>query len=220
MAATVLRHIVRFDMDNALVRDASVNVWHTICPDATDPTVSATAVQTAIIDFYTGVHAGSTARVSDMFSSLMSGSWNIRSYNLGEAEPRVPLLNVNPTAFTPSSFTQATEVALCLSFRQNPASGVNPRRTRGRIYIGPLGSAAAVIETSTGRPTVSANGIVPTLDAAATDLLADSVASSTWDWAVYSPTNGTAVAVQSGWIDNAFDTQRRRGIAATTRTTF
>jgi len=46
-------------------------------------------------------------------------------------------------------------------------------------------------------------------------------------WAVYSPTTDAVDTIDNafndvldGWVDNAFDTQRRRGPAATTRITW
>lgn len=220
MAATVLRHIVRFDMDNALPADASVNVWHTTVPDGTAPGVAATAVQTALIGFYTAVNPGSTQSLSSYFSSIMSGTWSIKTYDLADSKPRTPILDSTPTPFTPGTNALPTEVALVLSFRRTPASGVNPRRTRGRLYIGPFSAVTTVADQATGRPAATANSIIPTLKAAAAAFLAASTASSAWSWAVWSPTNGSAVDVQQGWVDNAWDTQRRRGIAATTRLAF
>jgi len=67
-------------------------------------------------------------------------------------------------------------------------------------------------------------------------LFTASSASAVWKWAVFSPTiaggwflpdtegppNLPAAysPVQSGWVDNAWDTQRRRGLEATARTVF
>jgi hypothetical protein len=39
-------------------------------------------------------------------------------------------------------------------------------------------------------------------------------------WVIYSPTNNEIYDVEAGWVDDAFDTIRSRGGAATTRTTF
>jgi len=61
-------------------------------------------------------------------------------------------------------------------------------------------------------PTVTVTEIAPR------SLLAPTETAGGWDWVVYSPTNGNTVNVDNGWVDNAFDTQRRRGLAVTART--
>jgi hypothetical protein len=49
---------------------------------------------------------------------------------------------------------------------------------------------------------------------------AAAIASASWDWVVYSPTDDAYHEVANGWVDNAWDTQRRRGYKPTSRTTF
>lgn len=45
-------------------------------------------------------------------------------------------------------------------------------------------------------------------------------ASLIWQWRIWSPTNNNSVLIDNGWVDNAWDTQRRRGVEATARTIF
>jgi hypothetical protein len=52
------------------------------------------------------------------------------------------------------------------------------------------------------------------------NLLDASQAATAWKWAVYSTVNATGVEVTNGWVENAWDTQRRRGRIATVRTVF
>jgi hypothetical protein len=51
-------------------------------------------------------------------------------------------------------------------------------------------------------------------------MLTASNAQGQWKWAVYSTVNMTGVNVAAGWVENAFDTQRRRGRIATIRSVF
>jgi hypothetical protein len=41
-----------------------------------------------------------------------------------------------------------------------------------------------------------------------------------YDWCVYSPTSNMLFPISQIWVDDAWDTQRRRGVKATTRTTY
>jgi len=107
-----------------------------------------------------------------------------------------------------------SEVALCLSFQGEKVPGFPQRRRRGRIYFGPIVSTAS----AGGRPT---SAIITALagagDALATALPANSMVGNL---AVWSPSDAAAVVVTDGWVDNAFDTQRRRGVERTSRTTW
>jgi len=90
----------------------------------------------------------------------------------------------------------------------------HPRaRRRGRIYFGPLDQQA---KTNAGDP--SSNFIADLASAAGT-LLGDSV-SNGWQLGVWSRRNASVVAVTGGWVDDRFDTQRRRLEGPTSRTTW
>lgn len=143
----------------------------------------------------------------------------LKLYHLVDPIPRVPiydgLLGLNATVPTT---TLPTEVALCLSFQAAHVSGQSQRRRRGRVYCGPLAQVAAV--SSTGRP----SGTVMTSLAASAESLRVGIGSTTVSWVVLSQPKQTDpitwAIVTGGWVDDAFDTQRRRGPASTTRTIF
>lgn len=115
----------------------------------------------------------------------------------------------NFTAALDSTTAFPAEVALCLSYRATLQSGVNPARLKGRLYIGPLngsiGLADGDVRPSTGmQQDVARAGNA--LRIAGLGAGADNVT-----WCVYSPTAGFLQPVVSCWVDNAFDTMRRRG---------
>jgi hypothetical protein len=125
-------------------------------------------------------------------------------------------------SFTPRTLIGGLpdEVACCLSYRHFPYdAGINPQSQRGRIYFGPLnpdafeGSGGGDEWNTPPRPATAFKNI---LAAAASDLEDANDADNTW--IVYSRVLDQGFAVTDGWIDNAFDTQRRRGVAATART--
>jgi hypothetical protein len=112
------------------------------------------------------------------------------------------------------------EVALCVSFQ-----GVNLLRVippRGRLYIGPLNTGISLQGSAT---------VYPSADTAKTDAwryiakrLADNVraikSEPRYHWVVYSRQYDTWDNVRSGWVDNEWDIQRRRGKVATNRAGF
>lgn len=130
--------------------------------------------------------------------------------------------------------TLPAEVACCLSFHadltnileedvddadaddrpERPAS-----RRRGRLFIGPLTTDTATL----GVPCKPSTPFITTLlffadKLRSTSLLAGGAGNA--DWVIRSDSGfaGNSYEVVDAWVDDAFDTQRRRGRKATTRT--
>lgn len=154
--------------------------------------------------------------LDDRFSNLIAqNNHEIKVYDMADPEPRAPILE---TTFNlpadPSIASLPSEVALCLSFQAARQSGQSQARRRGRIYFGiPSTSQAG----GDGRPS---SAFVVALAEAGEDLLAQSVTDGDWAWAVYSTVDDNISFVTNGWVDNSWDTQRRRGLEYTTRTVF
>lgn len=112
------------------------------------------------------------------------------------------------------------EVAICLTFHSNygsdvefGAGGLRPRaRDRGRVYIGELGGVG---ESAGVTQDLVVSGTTVATIAAAAARLRDDVNTS---WCVWSRADAALKPVTAGWVDNAFDIQRRRGVDATART--
>lgn len=135
-------------------------------------------------------------------------AFKIRGYRMADPLPREPIFEYSFTGTeTRSTESLPLEVALCCSFKALPPN--TPSR-RGRIFIGPL-SVRALDVDATGVPTAAFMNAV----AAAAYALNQDLSDLTATWII----NGAAgpVGVAHGWVDNAFDTQRRRGVEATTR---
>lgn len=88
-------------------------------------------------------------------------------------------------------------------------------RRRGRTYIGPM-SASGLI--TTGGDVYITTPVVNVLAAAADALITNQA--NGLRLAVYSEADGVARVITNGWVDNAYDIQRKRGAAPTVRTPF
>lgn len=213
-------------------QDIVTNTWHF---DGEDPGGAGVfsdaeyhdAVVLALNTFY-----GATASV---FSDLVKDNPQVRIYDMRDPSapgaPRLPEFVGNLTVDVPligADFRLVEEAAICLSFAAEPGSGLHPARRRGRIFLGPLRSS--VTEVVSGRLRVKAATRTQIANAAA-DLANGtpiSGGSEQLKWAIYSRRTDELGAtlddsfhdVVSGWVDDAFDTQRSRGPAATARTTF
>lgn len=169
-------------------------------------------IAAAISGFYSEI----ATYLSDTIAS--GNVHEIKFYDMGDAEPRQPYLTA-PLSVEPGTTgaNYPQEVSCCLSFRAITLSGQDPANRRGRLYIGPL-KAATSTEDAGQVPRPSDTFRVALLEAA------DSMAEGLREnldivWSIWSPTTQLILPVSYAWVDNEFDTQRRRGRQATARST-
>lgn len=182
----------------------ATNTWHCLAPDV----VQLALWEAALTTFYQAV---------DVRIGTLAGTTNAlqyKHYEVDDPEPRAPVLT-GQASLSPSGTPMPPEVALVLSFQADQASGVPQARRRNRIYLPFLNTGAAGTD---GRP--SSATVTDVVTAADALLAASGPTTADWVWVVYSPTDGLFEEVNNGWVDNEWDTQRRRGRKATSRTTF
>jgi len=221
--------------DDALARDISINTFHFITDETGTPEEETADIDTHLRNFYSDVDTYLSSNVKS------TQGLRIKQYNHEDAPPRVPFSDTLGD-LTPGGFALPNEVAICVSYYQNPASGVNRRRQRGRIYFGPL--TTGTMDTATGDVRVASAVRTAIADAAHDRLInfVGATSGSTIQWCVFSRsdalglpvgdpgpsseptyTNSELVAgyhpIDVVYVDDAFDTQRRRGLLATARTT-
>lgn len=210
---TILRAMVTIPRDSGIPADAVTNTWHFNTGGALLPT-DAGIVRDRLAEFYNNPNTVNS--VAQYLSRVLDGDGaRIKVYDLSNPEPRVPVLDVGMPIGPITAEAIVSEVAICLSYHADFVSGAPRARRRGRIFLGPLASNVMSFSFGEPRPSPEVRGdlklAAERLIAADTPLL---------KWSVYSPTANTAAApIVGGWIDNAFDTQRRRGVRPTTRTT-
>jgi hypothetical protein len=208
---------VSLGSDSGLPEDRIVNTFHFRGQgDLSNPAMWGPTLN-KVRDFYITPGLGSTsAPQTHMSSALAVAGHMVKLYDQGLLPPRVPVAELTFSLFPASTATPA-EVALCMSFRGPLLSGTNPKRRRGRIYFGPM---ARDNEVTQGHSTIPATNVMNDLKNAGLKLLAanvepaiDQLDGSVW---VVAGLSGL-VDVAHVWVDNAWDTQRRRGKAPTAR---
>lgn len=147
---------------------------------------------------------------------LAQNGHEVKYYDLEQAvPPNYPLaINNWNLASNPSTTGLPSEVAICLSFQGVKTPGFPQNRRRGRVYLGPI---ATSINTA-ARPSSGARSQI--CDAAATLCSNLKAADAPGLLSVWSHVDNDAVEVNDGWVDDTFDTQRRRGVQSTSRTTW
>jgi len=213
---------------SAQTEDAVVNtLYFDTGAGSTDPSGVNCGLITAEIDtlFNTAVGAGSAIRYFMAESTMGADQNSYKIFNMDHVKPRVPIFTPAAQQPTPKITTSPypSEVACCLSFRGALTSGTPAGRRRGRIFVGPLNVNSGFMEVATGhmRPVQT---LMTALTAGA-NRMADNLTALGFTWVVYSETQRAGGDAHAGvtpityvWADNAFDTQRRRGIRASTRT--
>lgn len=214
MALVTYRAQVRIPSLSAIPEDDTINVWHFLGRDpASTQSDDALNIATRLDTFYTNI-GGHLATVTSPAE--------VKIYNLAQPEPRVPV-RTEPITFVPSSVVgMPREVALVITMSGAIVSGMNPRRRRGRVYIGPLSAVGNALVSGDVRPSTTR---VNLFAAEAGNLTVTTTALQPV-LAVFSPTTlsegatleDSTAEVETGWVDNSYDIQRRRGADATVRT--
>jgi hypothetical protein len=133
-----------------------------------------------------------------------------KAYDLGESPPRTPFDGGALTVATGSA-SLPSEVAICISYW----NGLVPRpRKRGRLYLGPL--VQSVIDNTATVPRVTTTAR-STIAGAGSDLIADNTVVT---WGILSEADAVIRTIEHGYVDDAFDIQRRRGEDPSTRLEF
>lgn len=193
------------NMTSGIAKDASVNTFSVA---VTPPTaLNATSVASAWQTFMRAL--------SGLFpSSVATSGHTLRIYDLADPEPRAPVYSGSWSfAGALSGASAPPELCIVTSFQGERVSGVLQSRRRGRMYLGPLDQTVVDVgRISSGDQTTIANatkGLVDTINAI-TD----------HRFCVWSRTDDAFVEIDNGWIDNAIDVQRRRGLTSTARATW
>lgn len=227
MADYLARAQVTIPLDSGVTKDVIVNTFYF---DADSDLVAVPGdlhfdgIESLLTTFYQAIDGV-------IFGQNIASPAHVKVYNMRDALPRVPQHEFD-IALAPLAsgidLCLPNEVALCCSFKAAPGSGLNAKRRRGRVYLGPIHYAASEMVASQCRPTAAARDAVR--DAAgvmAAGFNTGAPADTSVRWAIYSPTTDATSTVDdafndvaAGWVDNAFDTQRRRGAAPTLRDTF
>lgn len=214
--------VVHLPMSTGVTADEAQNTWAFTAPGAVVADDLA-AIEAAMQTFYRAIQgylspALGTAPYMKIYSAV----------NALELSPPLDVLGA-PLVIHPFTWSggfsgtqQIEEASIALSFHGDYGTAAEfvgktrPRaRHRGRVYLGPLNTSSVSVDSGTHHTKVADAVLTAVAGAAATLRSA-----SGCTWSIWSRTNKAFYTVTAGWVDNAFDTQRRRGPAALGRTTF
>lgn len=208
---TILAQVVLHTVDG-LAENFCTNTFHFF---GDNDGATADLLADAIEDFYDGV-TGAGNSISEYLSASIVRSSDVHEVKFytvdgGPLGSPYATKTFELTAAPLAVYRLPAEVACCLSYSATTVGGGIAARRRGRVYIGPLCSDA--LDGGTSRPSSSLQ----------TDLLAagkrlfDAAEAAEAPWVIYSRAGNSTSLVYRGWVDDACDTQRRRGLAPTAR---
>lgn len=200
-------------MGSGLPSDVITNTFHFTIPTG-DADIHLDALADDLSTFYQDCHKGEGGYAN----WINWGAAEVRFYLLELPPPRVP--NIRPLLFpgiTVSPTSIPPEVAIVCSFQADQVSGQTQARRRGRVYLG--GFVNVCVSSSQQTPPRVNTTLVGEIRQAALTLR-NAADSEGREWVVYSPTGGSSAPVTNGWVDNEPDTQRRRGVPATLRSSW
>lgn len=213
----VYRSMLVLQGSSGLPEDRFITTWCFRTDGAADHDLVAAKCGVLLADFMNepvGVASHVGAYIGPQASRAAAAS-KVVTYHLGETPPRIPreyTFQLAGQMAGTGGLGMPAEVACCLSLKTIHAgpSGL------GRVYIGPMVMGASVAGTwSESRPTT---GLTDALCLSAGRLLEDAAAGAIpLVWCVLSQKNAAAYDIEGGWVDDAWDTQRRRGLDATGR---
>lgn len=232
-----------FEHDNGLPRDAATCTFHF---NDNDDNADLDAVATDVVEFFADATATGQAISWNMATTHDSVYAKVYEVNDSIVDDRL-VSNSGPPLTTTLVRSIATdhlslqnlpsEVACVMSIRDTTLVGTPRARRTGRIYIGPLNQDAADHPSGgISRPTATFR---TTINQAAARLKTDAAGHGA-TWVIYSrpfpgrdaiirpgrttlpalPARpvGSVASVDQVWVDDAFDTQRRRGVRSTGKT--
>lgn len=149
-----------------------------------------------------GIHQAYVDNILDIHGGQIA-SMTIKAYQPGRnlSGPA----EVKEYAYNPTGTSGPAEVAIVLSY----FAGNNQGRNRGRMYMGPFNGFI----TEGERPDLSFRTRILEFGS---DILGVG-AITTRNWLQHSRTDGSYKSVTAYYVDDAWDTQRRRGAAPTSR---
>lgn len=236
---------ISFEDQSGLPRDRVVNNFH-FAVNTYGPLTDLDNVADLITDFFFVTPPGDGGSVADLMSPSLEGSWELKMYNLGDTPPRLPIrVDTGTYADFGSAGSGAPlprEVALKVSTNAAYIGGFPKARQQGGFFVGPLAGGSNIITTdglSAARP---ASVILDRLKDAIDRMIAAALASASTDFVVASlgardntvstghpgdegyvlPKNRPLLdpeyfVIEHRWVDDEFDTIRRRGLRATNR---
>ena len=240
MADGVVQLVVSLGSTTELPEDTVQNVLNCGLTGVLAPGDVSTAMA-AVRDFFNALAPGQTTDIANRINgsiSRVANACTIEAYATLDLTGATPLGSpIDTLSFTMdpegSSNDLPEEVAVVVSYNADltnvPVTESNPspppatirpqQRRRGRMFVGPLNQLAG---TTSGTPNLFRpfSGFRVDLGAAFAGMATTINGTGGLELGIWSKADAEVFTAVGGYVDDAWDTQRRRGVAPTVRTSF
>lgn len=233
----VYKAVAVLPYQSGLPEDVAINDFYFRKETPEDFDADATALATRLGAFYNSIPSGGTKSLSDYIGVQVSRAANAASFLFYYSPTIIPVAQPWGSPVATRSWTVGVgdtasgypaEVSATLSYHADltdvPETQANPTpppatirpaaRRRGRLYLGPLIPGTGTNEGANQDASITSS--IRTHFCRSLEALLD--ANDALSWVVFSPTELAVRDVVGGYVDDAFDTQRRRGTAPEVRT--
>jgi hypothetical protein len=235
----VLQLVSRLPNVNGLTSDVYENVLHLDVAGSDPAGQDIIDAMSGLRDFWIVDSGAPSGKIGEYLSEIVNRATNacsILAYFTNDYSGQTPMGSpIGQLSFTLPAAVATTqipeEVCAVLSYHGDltdvPVTQSNPnpppatirpaQRRRGRMFLGPLGISAGTEQNNQYRP----NPVFRTDVTLAFQALYNYIVLQTpWVLGVWSKADAAVYPVVGGYMDDAWDVQRRRGLEPTTRTTF
>lgn len=221
------RMTVTMNRKSSVERDKVMNTWHFIAPSGTPTSTDFGNMMNVYKEFLESIRSWFSATLAGQPDSLLVEFWKLTAEKPPPGTGLGPPVSSGQMGWTtpPSTVGYPSEVSSCITLdgttvldAEHGTGGTRPAsRKRNRKYVGPLAATAGSADPTTSeiRPTVTFRTALT--NAILTHLINAAIAKG-WALTGFSPTNWQTFPLKSVWVDDAFDTQRRRGEEPTIQT--
>ena len=223
LTSPTFKIVTTWQRKSGIERDAVQNVWYYQGP-STNPAPADFGNWANNFTAFLGAIGNGLGRVmSTSVDDISVAYWLLPNTPGAIGAPKMELLTSN--AIVGTGVTLPTEVAICMTLEaditgipeQGPG-GVRPAaRRRNRKYIGPLDESWVSFTGVTEEPVPTQTRLDTLLSAYKTHMI-DAMVTDGWVGVCFSQANWDAHPILRVWVDNAFDSQRRRGNDPTLKT--
>jgi hypothetical protein len=220
--------VVTIQRKSGIDRDAVQNVFHLAAPSGAPSSTDFGNAMGHIKNFYDDIASALSSCLSVAPNSILVEFTKLTAEKPAPGTGLGPPQSAGTVSFATGPVTVGlpSEVSACLTLdgtvitdAEEGPGGIRPAsRKRNRKYIGPLSVNASTAESVTLEPKLTSQVRALIIQAFLEELVTG-LESKGWLPMVFSPTLWSVLPILSVWIDNAFDTQRRRGEDATSRQT-
>jgi hypothetical protein len=224
LTSTTFKIVTTWSRRSGIPKDAVMNTWHYTAPSAAPSTQDYTNWEQGYKAFLIGIAPHMSQCLGTLATDLKIQFYQLPNTPGGVGVPKHEIITAPPAPGAFGSLPGEVSVVLTMlsyltGVPEHGPGGTRPASSRrNRVFLGPLDSGIVFQDTQTSEATVSAQAMDTITNSWVTHMAHDQQINN-WVPVTFSRKSWTTAQTAQCYVDNAFDTQRRRGNDPTARAT-